>query len=225
MPGLCIKCGMSAEVATAKQAASFDTLVLSGIMDVAAFEAQVPSTVTGILSFGLCGGLVPGLPVGGVALANVLIDGKTIYRPNGLWTGRLAQALGVKPVPYFSTGEFDLADTPDQRAELHTLYGASAIDDESGPMAQFAQRRGIPFAILRVVSDAYNDTVPLAARHAINPDGSSNVGSIIAWLEAHPDQAGTELWDLVKIAGDYNQSLSVLVQCGQQVGEWFQWGV
>lgn len=223
MPGLCIKTGMTSEDMTAKEIASFDTVFLSGQMNMADFEAKVPKTVTGIISYGLCGGLAPGLPVGGIVLASVLIDGSTIYRPNGLWTGRLAQALNVRPLPYFSTGVFDLADTPDQRAKLYNNWGASAIDDESGPMAAFALERNIPFAILRVVSDAWNDTVPLAARHAVNPDGSSNVSSIIAWLEANPNQAGAEIIDLAKTAMEYNQSLAVLLQVGRQVGEYFQW--
>lgn len=225
MAGLCIKTGLTAEDMTAKEVASFDTVFLTGQMTVADFEAKVPHIVTGILSFGLCGGLAPGLSVGGIALASVLIDGKTIYRPNGLWTGRLASALNIKPIPYFSTGEFNLANTPTQRAELYNQYGCSAIDDESGPMAEFAKRRGIAFAVLRVVSDAWNDTVPLAARNAVNADGSSNVGSIIAWLEAHPDQAGGQILDLAKTAMEYNQSLAVLLQTGQTVGEYFQWGV
>lgn len=225
MPGLAIKTGMTSEDMAAKEIASFDTVFLTGQMSAADFESKVPLTVTAILSFGLCGGLAPGLSVGGIALAGVLIDGNTIYRPNGLWTGRLASALGVKPVPYFSTGQFNLANSPAQRAELYNQYGASAIDDESGPMAQFAKQRNIPFAILRVVSDAWNDTVPLAARQAVNPDGSSNVSSIIAWLEAHPDQAGGQVLDLAKTALEYNESLATLLQVGQQAGQYFCWDV
>lgn len=225
VPGLAIKTGMTSEEATAKTVASWDTVVLSGQMGVADFVLKVPHTVTGILSFGLCGGLAPGLPVGGVVLAGTLIDGTETYHPDYDWTARLAMCLGVTPVPYFSTGQFNLADTPDQRAKLYQQYGTHAIDDESGPMAEFAKQRGIPFAVMRVVSDAWNDTVPLAARNALNPDGTANVSSIIAWLEANPDQAGGQIWDLSKIALDYNLSLNVLMQSGQKAGQYFQFGV
>lgn len=226
MPGLAIKTGMSSEDFTAREVASGDTVFLSGIMAVADFQEKVPNTVTGILSFGLCGGLAPNLPVGSICIASVLITGNTLYRPNGLWTARLANAVNAKPIPYFSTGQFDLADTPEQRADLWNKYGCSAIDDESAAMAQFAkEERGIPFAIMRVVSDAWNDTVPLAARHAVNPDGSANVDSIIAWLQANPGQAGTQLEDLGKTALEYNTALSVLLQAGNKVGPYFQWGV
>lgn len=227
MPGLAIKTGMSSEDFIAKEVASEDTVFLTGLMTVTGFQVNLPLTVTGILSFGMCGGLAPGLPVGSVCVASVLIDGNTIYRPNSLWTARLANAVGVKPVPYFSTGQFNLADTPEQRADLWAKYGCSAIDDESAAMAQFAKERGIPFAIMRVVSDAWDDTVPLAARQAINPDGSTNIDSIIAWLKANPEQAGSQIKDLAKTALEYNTALNVLLQSGQKVGEYFQfqWGV
>jgi adenosylhomocysteine nucleosidase len=225
MLGLCIKSGMTSEDATARMVARWDTVFLTGLMTVADFEAKVPPTVTGILSFGLCGGLAPGLSVGSVCLASVLIDGNTLYRPNALWTTRLAGVLGVKTVPYFSTGQFNLADTPQQRADLWEKYGCAAIDDESAAMAQFAKERNIPFAILRVVSDAWNDTVPLAARQAVNADGSSNVDSIITWLKDHPDQAGSELIDLAKTAAEYNTALNALLEAGNKVGEYFQWGI
>lgn len=225
MPGLAIKTGMSSEDTTAREVARWDTVFLTGMMSVVDFETKVPPTVTGIISFGLCGGLAPGLAVGSVCIASVLIDGNTLYRPNGLWTARLATACNAKTVPYFSTGQFDLADTPEQRADLWSKYGCSAIDDESAAMAQFAKERNLPFAIMRVVSDAWNDTVPLAARNAVNPDGTANVSSIIAWLEANPGQAGTEIKDLVKTAAEYTIALNVLQQAGQMVGEYFQWGV
>lgn len=225
MAGLAIKTGMTAEDFTAKEVASGDTVFLSGLMDVAAFLATVPSTVTGILSFGLCGGLAPNLPVGSICVASVLIDGNTLYRPRGVWTARLASAVGVKTVPYFSTGQFDLADTPEQRADLWSKYGCSAIDDESAAVAQFATERGIAFAIMRVVSDAWNDTVPLAARQAVNPDGSANVNSIIAWLRDHPDQIGEQVKDLIKTAAEYNTALSVLLDAGKKAGEHFLWDV
>lgn len=216
---------MTIEANTAKLCASWDTLILSGQMTVADFERMVPSTVTGILSFGMCGGLAPGLPVGGVVLCSELITDQGIYYPDLIWNNKLSQTLDIAPSIYYSTGQFNLADTPAQRAALYQKYNAVAIDDESGPMAEFAGSRKIPFAVLRVVSDAWDDTVPLAARNALNPDGSSNVGSIISWLEAHPDQAAGQVWDLAGIALDYNNAANVLLRVGRQVGQFFQFGV
>lgn len=225
MPNLCIKTGMTSEEQTAKQIASWDTLVLVGQYTLTNFLMKVPNTVAGILSFGLCGGLSPGLPVGGVVIASKLITNDTTYEPGYDWTERLCQCCGVQSVPYYSTGQFNLADTPPQRAALFQQTGAHAIDDESGPVAEFAKRRGIPFAILRVVSDAWDDTVPLAARNALNPDGTSNVNSILAYLEAHPAQDGEQLKDLAKTVLEYNHALNVLYSSGQKAGQYLQFGV
>jgi nucleoside phosphorylase len=76
----------------------------------------------------------------------------------------------------------EAAATPAERAALFAGSKCSAIDDESNSVACLAQARDIPFAVLRAVSDDANASLPMAARHATNPDGRANIQSVLEAL-------------------------------------------
>ena len=173
-----VHCGMPDEKTRLTAALPPGTLILSG-EDKLNLSNLVPRDCTRIISMGLCGGLSPDLKVPDVAIATSVVDragSKALTDWN--WAHAAADRLTAakivgKFVPYYSSGLFDEADETPQRASLYSKYGAKAIDDETRYTVAFAQVRGISFNVVRPLSDAYDDNLPLMARGKImRPDGS-----------------------------------------------------
>jgi nucleoside phosphorylase len=215
----------------AQAAFASDVLILSGT-DKLNLPALIPVTCTRIVSFGLAGGLSYGLHIGDVVVAGSLTDGANWSPIDEDWSSRAlaalrsatvprvadfgsqydtqpaAWAVRVQRVPWYSSGVMDQADTRPQRTALFTATGAWAIDDESYWGAKLAAARGIPFNIVRSISDDASDTLPLAARGAImNADGSANIKYL---LQAIGEEPLYQTLDLTLIAADFDASLSTL---------------
>ena len=214
---LCIKTGMVPESQVAAAHAAAGTTLLSGDLKVADLDRLVPATCDAILSFGLCGGLRPALPVvGQTIIASRLIgpEGET-YEPDLAWVRRLFAATHAYTQPYFSNGLFDTADTPAQRAALYDRYGGRVIDDESLYVAQFAASRKIPFAVLRNVSDQWDDDVQVTA-HLLNSSGGVDMAAVLRALVSDPAA-------MIKIWRAYNLSIAELGTAAVEVGPSFCW--
>jgi adenosylhomocysteine nucleosidase len=208
---LCVKTGMRNEYDLAKRYA-LGALVLTGIQTLADLEKNVPKTCTGIMSFGMCGGLRPGEPtVGQTVFASQLIGPQGTFLCNYEWNYRLCEKVsGAISAPYYSSGEFNQADTPAQRATIYARTRAWCVDDESLFVAQFARARNIPFVIARNVSDQWDDDVSVTAS-ILDDKGKPKPLEVLSALLRQPIT-------LVKIGLAYNRSQSGLTQLAQQIG-------
>ena len=211
---IAIKTGMTDEAAIARSFSAKENQVLTGYQNTDSLETIIPHDCVGIISFGLCGGLAPCVQIGQTVLCTTLVTPNGSYRADPDWLHRLFLKTKYYECHWYSSGEFNTADTPAQRKAIFDKTGAWVIDDETYMVAQFAKSRGIPFAAMRSCSDGYNDTVPLAARNALNPDGSSNLESVLASLAQDPGQ----VFNLIKIGEYYNTSLSELRTAALTVG-------
>jgi hypothetical protein len=208
-----VLCGMPDEVRVLTNALHPGTLILSGT-DKLNLPKLVPDTCTRLVCTGVCGGLAPDLVVPDIALATAVIDHAGTGMPtdpdwNKAATFYAARAgLTLHPVPYYSSGLFDEADTVGQRAAMFKKYGTHAIDDESRYVVAEAVRRKIPFNVVRPLSDDYRDTLPLMARGKImNPDGSANIPYLFSALGQ--DQ-GNGAESVFTVAANYHKSLEAL---------------
>jgi len=212
---LCIKTGMDNEATIARAYAAPGTLVLQGIYSAADLDKAVPSSCTGVISFGMCGGLRPKLPiVGQTLIAWPLITPDKTYMPDEAWVKRLFAATKAYCQPYFSSGEFNTANTPAQRAALFAQYGAWAIDDESNSVAEFSAARGIPFVVMRNVSDAWNDNVSITS-NILNANGGVDPLAVLSDLVEYPEE-------MMEITRDYFTSNGELRTAAVMVGPTFQ---
>jgi len=89
------------------------------------------------------------------------------------------------------------------------------IDDESLSVAQFAGLAKIPFAIIRVVSDGWNDDVSVTAK-LLNPNGGVNPLEVFKAFATNP----FAMW---KIWQDYNTSMAALDAVGKALSSSFCW--
>lgn len=216
---LVVKTGMQSEADVASSVVAPGTFVLAGQHTPEQLQALIPTNCDAIMSFGLCGGLAPQAEIAQVFLCTTLVTPDGSFEADKDWIVRLFARTKLYAQHWYSTGVYNEANTPEQRAAIFNQTGAWVIDDESYSVAIFAKQRGIPFTIMRSVSDGYADTVPPAADNAINPDGSFNLWSLLTSLASDPGQIA----GLIKMASQYNQSLGTLKQAALELGPTFLW--
>lgn len=162
-------------------------VAVAGGGDAARLEAELESHVgdaRGIISIGLCGALSPTLKIGDVVGGDAIVGGAPT---DPAWLARL-----VALTPHATLGPVYASDTilatAADKARIHHETGAIAVDMESHIAARVAARHGLPFAILRIVSDRADQTLPPAARVGMRTDGSMALGAVLASLARQPEQ-------------------------------------
>ncbi len=149
----------------------------------AAARQLVAEGATGLLSFGLCGGLDPALRPGVLLIPHaVLADGTRHIASAGI-----AARFGHVTPHVLLAGE-RVAATAAEKHLLHIATGAAAIDLESGGVARVAAQAGLPFAVLRAVCDPADQDLPPAALAALDGRGAIGLFRVLASLAARPAQ-------------------------------------
>ena len=104
-----------------------------------------------VVSVGYCGGLDPGLHVGDVVTA------AAVFAPDG--TRYECEPLGEPRVTLAT------ADRPAllalEKAFLRIVTGAAVLDMEAAGVAEACAEAGVPFAAVKVVTDAAGDDLPV----------------------------------------------------------------
>ncbi len=174
------------------------------------------SGATAIISFGVAGGLAPGLPPGSLLVARSIIfgDGQRVHADLA-WSHELAQRLGAPLVDFAGVDE-PVADSAGKR-DLHLRTGAHVADMESHIAAEIAAARRIPFAALRVVSDPAERELPHAALVAMRPDGAIAFGALIRSLLDDPRQ----IPQLIQTARDARAAFAALLRGRQMLAGGF----
>ncbi len=184
-----ILCGFESE---AKVARLFTHHVAcSGALeDVARLRAEelVSRGATILLSFGLAGGLAPSLKPGVLVLGTHVTDKTGRKWPcDEKLLMLMEKALdGVTKGGVF--GSDVLMPGPEQKKPLYKTTGCAIVDMESQIVAEAAARHGIPFGVLRGVSDTVEEIFPEAAHAGIRPDGSINLPATLLSLAKNPLQ-------------------------------------
>jgi len=149
--------------------------------------AALNEGAAGVISFGLCGALDPALEVGDLVIGQTVSWGDERIDIDSAWRSRLASALPAAKVATIAATDRPVA-TPQAKAELHRLTSAAATDMETGLAAKIAQAGGVPFAVLRAVSDSAHRALPAAAEVGLGPQGDPAFGPVLAALARKPWQ-------------------------------------
>jgi hopanoid-associated phosphorylase len=132
---------------------------------------------TALVSFGLAGGLWPGLGPGSVVIAGRVLDASgQEYATHAMWRRRLlARLTGAAPVRVADLFGSDVPVTEAaDKAALHRVTGAVAVDMESHAVAAVAAGAGVPFCALRAIADSAMRSLPKVALDAITAEGNVN---------------------------------------------------
>lgn len=153
----------------------------------------VAAGASGLVSFGLAGGLDPDLRPGMLVVPTaVLCDGATFAADPALmeWLG------GATPHRLLAV-ETIVADGAIKK-RLWQQTGAAAVDLESGAVARTAAARGLPFAVLRAICDPAGRGLPPAALAALDARGAIGLARVAGSVAAQPGQIAA----LLRLAAD-----------------------
>jgi adenosylhomocysteine nucleosidase len=165
-PGCVVAVGLKSEAALLPPGVR---CVVSG-GDPGRLDALWPADATAVLSFGIAGGLAPGVTTGELLVASSLWEAGETLGVDASWQAAIAARCGARASLIAASGT--LLASAAEKGALHRASGALAVDMESGAAWRFAQARGLPFAALRAVADGPGDVLPEAATVGLNPDGS-----------------------------------------------------
>jgi hopanoid-associated phosphorylase len=167
-----------------------DVEVIASGGDIAQLEAALDrraASARGIISIGIGGALAPGLPVGQWVVADaVVVDGERLPT-DPAWTSRLAARL-PEAARGLLLGANAMVMEATQKAALYRTTSAIAVDMESHIVARIARRHLLPYAAVRVVSDAAHHDLPPAARVGLKLDGTMDLPAVLRSLLANPGQ-------------------------------------
>lgn len=215
MTTLVVVSGLTAEAKIARGAD--DVRVVAGGGDASRILSQLDALKPGaILSFGVAGGLAPGLNPGTIRVADAVLgpDGRR-FVPDAVWSTALAATLAV-PLAAFAGVDTPLADVR-AKVALHTETRAELVDMESHIVAIWAARHGARFAALRVVTDPARRALPHAATVGMRADGEVDLAAILASLARNPAQ----LPGLIRTGLDARAAFAALLRCRQRLGPRF----
>jgi adenosylhomocysteine nucleosidase len=176
-------------------------------------EDELRSGVAGVVSFGLCGALDPSLKVGDLVIGETVADADDCYEADSAWAARIAALLPEASVGRFARAERPVASAA-EKAELRQRTGAIAVDLESFPVAKLARWFGVPFAVVRAVSDAADRALPPAAQVGLGVDGRPAIGPVFASLRSNPWQIGA----LIRTALEAEDGFHALERARQLLG-------
>jgi len=157
---------------------------------------------TALISFGLAGGLNPGLPPGTLIIPPEIVTEEAVYTTDP----ELTRLLGGPAYTLSAVPEIVVA-----AEEKHRLFYATrtdAVDMESGAMAEVAALHSIPFAALRAICDPATTTLPPAALIALNAAGAIDPRQMARSILHDPVQ----IIALIKLARHAAQARAALIR-------------
>jgi len=171
-----------------------------------------PTTIRGVISFGVAGGLDPSLRSGDVVVATEVMAGDARWLAGLSLNDNLVSgiALGRRRVVRGGlAGVEEVVVARARKAALRSHTGAAAVDMESHIAAAYATEAGLPFAAVRVISDPADRSLPALAQSAIKPNGDIDLRSILRGVVRNP----RTLSALVSMGIDFNRALKSLRGC------------
>jgi adenosylhomocysteine nucleosidase len=171
-----------------------------------------PSTIRGVISFGVAGGLDPQLKSGTVVVATEVMAGDRRWPAAESLSEELIAGAGVGRQTVFRGGLVGVEKVVTGqagKAALRSETGAAAVDMESHIAADYAAAAGLPFAALRVVSDPASRALPELATTAIKPNGDVDLRKVMRGIARNP----LVIRALVSTGRDFNRALRSLRDC------------
>ncbi|HWF00632.1 MAG TPA: hypothetical protein VG248_12600 [Caulobacteraceae bacterium] len=152
-----------------------------GVADLAARLRGARAAV----SFGLCGALDPALRPADLVIGEAVVFAGGEIACDARLVAALAAALPAARIGKVAGGERMIGSAAGKAALAETT-GAVIVDMESLAAARAAQAAGVPFVVLRAVSDGAARTLPRAAMAGFSASGGVNVGAVVASLARRP---------------------------------------
>jgi adenosylhomocysteine nucleosidase len=195
-------------------------LVLSGVgLSAAAAGARLLAAAgaRAFISWGVAGGLHPGLAAGTLVLPREIISPDNVrFATATAWREHVRSAIGARYA--VCTGSLLTSRSPlgsvAAKARAFRETAAVAVDMESSAVAEVAAAQRIPFLAVRAIVDGAADQIPRAALMAATAGTATlRIGRLLAALARAPG----ELPALIRLAGRYDsarRALSAVARSG-----------
>jgi adenosylhomocysteine nucleosidase len=179
-------------------------------------RALLENGATALVSWGFAGGLSPALPAGSLVLPQTVIAADQIVYPvDSVWHERLCRRLQ-------GTGFFQgpLADSRAilasrvEKKELFSRTGAIAVDMESASIALFAKKAGVPFMVIRAITDPAEMVIPQSVQDCVDELGRVRLSRLIQGVIKHP----MDLPLLVHLGRNFRAARAALAKVAIRVG-------
>jgi adenosylhomocysteine nucleosidase len=145
--------------------------------------------VSFLVGAGAAGALVPSLRAGDIVVSGRLVDESGDGPlPDASLVAR-AVTLGAKPATFIKVDRPFTSLKEKNIVNLRFGIEDSALavaDMESAAWARAAASRGVPFLILRAVSDTFEEELPGFLSSCLTPDGSVDRAAVARKLITHP---------------------------------------
>ena len=152
---------------------------------------RAPEGLTGVLSFGIAGGLDPSLICGDLVVATRVRGPGGAYASDLGWSAALARRCGARLGMF--AGAPGVVGEPARKRALRAATGALVVDLETEAAAHFAAARQLPFAALRAVADTAEEVLPRSAAIGLTADGRPAAGRVALALLRQPRELGALL--------------------------------
>ena len=173
-----------------------------------------------LLSFGLAGGLDPGLRPGTVVVAEAIVTGRgELFATDTAWRRRVIRRL--TPGGAVCQGQLAGSDRPllsveDKRAAALASQ-VVAVDMESHAIAGAARRSSVPFLAIRAVADPAARAVPAWLAETIGDSGRPRLRVVAKGALAHASDVPL----LFRLALDRRAALAALRRVALDAGPLF----
>jgi hypothetical protein len=174
----------------------------SRLQDTSTGQARLVSSLAPpelVLTCGFAGGLNPDLKLGEVVFELTDRRGE-FHEPQTEKKIRDSQssslrekllAAGAKPAKILCADR--IATTVAEKKKLRAETGADAVEMESAAIHAVCRERGIPCAMVRVISDTANEDLPLDFNQLFKPDMSLDYGKLAWAIAKSPGKIGALL--------------------------------
>jgi hopanoid-associated phosphorylase len=158
-----------------------------------ALSAAILPGVSGIISFGVAGGLHPDLVAGNWVVASAVRYGDNVFPTDAKWRQELCRKLPSAVIADIA-GSDVVMRAPSEKSHLHKTTGAVSVDMESHIAAEIAAEYGIPFASCRVVIDSAHRTLPPLSALALDENGAVDIPAVMRSIIQTPGQLPDLVW-------------------------------
>ena len=204
--------GFNREVATLRQSG---IVVVAGGGDPVGLHAKIEAAVAdaaGIVSYGMAGALADGLKIGDWVVGDRL-SGAIDLECDSEWAAALLAKLpGARAGGFFADGR--MIDTVAEKLALGERHHALAVDMESHVAGAVAAERGLPFAIVRCISDGARHLLPQAITFSMRPDGGVDGRAMLRSLASSPGQAA----DIAQTIAGFTKAMRELKRGAARIG-------
>jgi adenosylhomocysteine nucleosidase len=153
-----------------------------------AARTLIADGATALISWGTAAALVPSLSVGTLVLADRVIGDSAALVPDLGWTARVADAVReIVPVVRGTIAcPVEVLRSASEKHALADGSGAIAADMESAAIGGVAREAGLPWIVVRAVSDAADTVVPASVVGAIDGAGVLSLARLLGALVRNP---------------------------------------